>query len=356
MAAVTSPRPADAGPAAGPGDGGLRDLAELLDEHGLGDASGEPVRHDGWSGATLTRLTRGDGARFVLKRDSLARDWIARATRDDPDMREARLVLASPRLPDPIRLPHLGVARDGDGVALLMPDLAEILISWEQPIDTPTLDRVLDALATLHREPWHRQVPGAFPWTDRARRLLLLTRAAATAYEAEGLPFGARFLAGWDAFDRLARPPTRDLIRGLSDDPAPLLRALDRLPSTGLHGDLKLGNVGLAPDGGVPVIDWQMTMVAPVAVELGWFLVANVSGLPLPPDEVLERYRAAASLPDDETWAAQWDLAVLVGLLLRGWRKGLDAEAGVVQPNGMAAAWDLAWWGSNAVGAAGRRL
>ena len=42
-----------------------------------------------------------------------------------------------------------------------------------------------------------------------------------------------------------------------------------------------------------------MTLVAPVAVELGWFLVCNVAGLPVPPDDVLERYRVAATLPDD---------------------------------------------------------
>ena len=53
-------------------------------------------------------------------------------------------------------LPHLGVARDGDEVALLMPDLADVLIRWEQPIDVATLERVLDALAALHREPWQR--------------------------------------------------------------------------------------------------------------------------------------------------------------------------------------------------------
>jgi hypothetical protein len=104
------------------------------------------------------------------------------------------------------------------------------------------------------------------------------------------------------------------------------------------------------------MIDWQMTMVAPAAVELGWFLVANVAGLPIQPDEVLERYRIAAHLPDDDAWAAQWDLAVIVGLFLRGWRKGLDTEAGVVHPNGLAAAKDLAWWGANAAAAAERRL
>lgn len=334
----------------------MRPLADLLAEHQLTGVPEAPMQHDGWSGALLTRVTRDDGARFVIKRDSLARDWIARVTGDDPELREALLVRASPPMPAPVNLPHLGVARDGDDIALLMPDLADVLIRWEQPIDVATLERVLDALAALHRVPWQRSVPDGFPWTDRTRRLLLLTRTSAAAYDAQGLRFGARFIQGWDDFARLTGPEARDLIDRLTADPAPLFAALDRLPTAGLHGDLKLGNVGLTDDGSVPMIDWQMTLIAPVAVELGWFLVANVAGLPLPPDEVLDRYRLAAGLPADEVWAAQWDLSIITGLFLRGWRKGLDAEAAVVHPNGLAAVDDLAWWAVNAAAAAERRL
>lgn len=331
-------------------------LASVLQAHGLADAMEEPLPNDGWSGARLTRLTGSDGARFVLKRDSLALDWIARVTGDEVDLREARLVRAAPALPWPVRLPHLATARDGEEVVLLMPDLTGTLLRWEAPIDIPTLDRVLDGLAALHRTTWHEALPATFPWTDIRRRVLLLTRRSALEYEAAGNPVGQRFRTGWDAFDRQVRPPVRNLVDRLTADPAPLLAALARLPDAGLHGDLKLGNVGLEPDGAMDLIDWQMTLVAPIAVELGWFLVCNVAGLPLPPDEVLERYRVAAGLANDEAWTAQWDLAVLVGLVLRGWRKGLDTEAGVVHPNGLAAAWDLAWWGSQALGAAGRRL
>jgi hypothetical protein len=297
--------------------------------------------HDGWSGALLTRLTRDDGARFVLKRDSVERDWIARVT-DDAGLRETRLIHAAPRLPDPVRLPHLALATDGAEIAALMPDLTGTLLRWEAPTDLATLDRVLAGLAALHREPWQAQLPKDFPWTDR--------------YEAAGLHVGARFNAGWDAFDRLVRPPVKDLIDAMASDPAPLLAALERLPTAGLHGDLKLGNAGLTADGAMHLIDWQLTLVAPIAVELGWFLVCNVASLPATADAVLERYRVIAGLPDDEAWREQWDLAVLVGLLLRGWRKGFDTEAGVVYPSGKAAAYDLAWWGSQAIGAAGRRL
>ncbi|MEO8273141.1 MAG: hypothetical protein ABI620_03665 [Chloroflexota bacterium] len=334
----------------------LPDLASLLGEHDLGDAAEEPLPNDGWSGARLTRLRRGDGASFVLKRDSLELDWIARVTDDALLLREAQLAIAAPTLPAPVRLPHLGVARDGDTVALLMPDLTGTLLRWEHPAAIDAAERVLGALAALHAQPWQEQLPAAFPWTDLRRRVLLLTRASAAEYERAGMPVGERFRLGWDAFDRQVRPRVKDLIDGMTTDPEPLLAALSRLPRAGLHGDLKLGNAGPSADGTVFFIDWQMTLVAPIAVELGWFLVCNTAGLPLTPEEALESYRLAAGLPDDAAWHEQWDLAILVGLLLRGWRKGYDTEAGVVYPNGRAAAWDLAWWGSQALGAAARRL
>jgi hypothetical protein len=338
---------------------GIGELAALLDAHGLTGVPEEPFEHDGWSGARLTRLTRADGKRFILKRDSLAIDWIARATADT-QLREARLVAARPRFPSPVRLPHLGAAWDRDvgrsgGVAILMPDLSGTLIPWEQPIGAGDLDRVLDALSALHRDPWPAQLGASFPWCDLERRLTLLTRRSAAAYAAEGNPVGERFRLGWEAFDRQASPAARSLIAGLTADPSPVIGELARLPGAGLHGDLKLGNVGLAPDGGVDLIDWQMTLVVPIAVELGWFLVANVAGLPLPPDEILERYRRLAGVPDDFEWAAQRDLAIVVGLLLRGWRKGLDAETGLTLPDDRTAAADLEWWCSNAVAAAERR-
>lgn len=334
----------------------LQDLGALLAQHGLRGAAEEPLPNDGWSGARLTRITRDDGARFVLKRDSLQLDWIARVTKDEPLLREAQLALAAPLLPPPVRLPHLGVARDGGAIVLLMPDLSGTLLRWEHPASVEETERVLGALAALHATAWQDQLPSRFPWTDLRRRVLLLTRASAADYERAGLPVGERFRLGWDAFDRLVRPRVRDLLNAITADPEPLLAALGRLPRAGLHGDLKLGNAGPAADGSVYLIDWQMTLVAPVAVELGWFLVCNTASLPLTPEDALERYRIAAGLPDDEAWQEQWDLAVLVGLLLRGWRKGYDTDAGVVYPNGKAAAWDLAWWGSQALGAAARRL
>ena len=331
-------------------------LAELLAAHDLTGAGEEELPNDGWSGARLTRLVRSDGARFVLKRDGLRLDWIARETGDVAQLREAIVADVRPKLPPPIRLPHLGVGQDGDLVGLLMPDLGETLLHWEAPVTEPQMDLVLAALAALHGDPWHLELAAAFPWTNLRRRVLLLTPASAARYEATGNPVGRRFLDGWAAFDRHASAEARALIAHLNEDAEPLFDALAELPSAGLHGDLKLGNAGLAADGTVWLIDWQMTLVAPVAVELGWFLVCNVAGLPVTPEEVLERYRRAAGLPSDATWARQRDLAIIVGLLLRGWRKGLDADAELVTACGWSAEEDLAWWGREAAEAATRRL
>ena len=181
---------------------------------------------------------------------------------------------------------------------------------------------------------------------------------------------GVRFLAGWEAFDRIAPRSARDLVERLSADSTSLVAALEGLPSTGLHGDLKLANVGLLPDGRVALIDWQLMCRAPVAVELGWLLVSNSGELAEGPEAVLERYLAAvrarlsAARPSGSEplidpildWEAQVDLTWIVGLLLRGWRKALDAAKGARLGSGSSGADDLAFWCRRAIEAADRRL
>jgi hypothetical protein len=314
----------------------------------------------------------------------------------DIALRETFVAGRQLRLVEPLVAPYLGVGTDGESIAILMPDLSGALIEWERPAGEPTvpdatLGRVLEAVARLHTMPWADYRPSSpdwgWPWTPLAERLLLLSRPAAERYRAEGVTVGERFLSGWDAFDRRATTPAQALVETLSNDPAPLIAALGRLPSTGLHGDLKLANVAVLDDGRVALIDWGLMTLAPVAVELGWLAVSNSAVLGIEPDEVMARYRdaveraagmwlplgtawgdaggsgaTAASLPPRglaETigdWDAQRDLAWIVGLLMRGWRKGLDAEANATLGSGVAARDDLAWWSERAVEAASRRL
>ena len=365
-------------------------LGELLHTFDLAGLPEQPFPTDGWSGAVFSTIEKG-GERYVLKRTSAARDWIVRAT-SDAGIREAwiatHLDRTSLMAPGPIRMPYLGAAVDGDDTVLLMPDLSTELIAWDRPehdpvIEPATLRRVLDGVARLHALPWSVIVDGTArraagdgeadlpPWCPLAERLTLLTRRSAEGYERDGNPVGERFLAGWDAFDRRAPQAASDLIARLTADVGPLVDALGRLPAAGLHGDLKLANVALLSEDRIAFIDWQMTLEAPIAVELGWLLVSNSGSLPLQPDSVVDsyleglrwfagRWSAAdrrhdfADLTGDVD--AQRDLTWIVGLLLRGWRKGLDTEAGTMLPSGMTAGEDLAWWSERAVDAAERRL
>ncbi len=318
-----------------------------------------------------------------------------RATRDS-GLREGFIAGTGLRLAEPLAAPYLGVGSDGPSIAMLMPDLTSELLAWERPGRDPvvgqaTLGHVIEAVAGLHAMPWADYRPTTrdwgWPWCPLRERLLLLTRPSAERYRAEGVAVADRFLAGWDAFERVAPIEAVGLIRELSNDPSRLLSALDRLPATGIHGDLKLANVALLDDGRVALIDWSMMSLAPVAVELGWLLVSNSASLPIEPDAVMARYRelaARAALtglrlgarwpdvgesaappltlpprglePTIGDWETQRDLTWIVGLLLRGWRKGLDAEAGAVLGSGVSAADDLAWWSARAVEAARRRL
>ena len=66
---------------------------------------------------------------------------------------------------------------------------------------------------------------------------------------------------------------------------------------------------------------------------------------------------ARGSTPSLGDWEAQVDLTWIVGLLLRGWRKGLDAEAGAItRRRASRRATTSRWWCDRAVEAAGRRL
>jgi len=312
----------------------------------------------------MTLLNRGRD-RFVLKRDSLAADWIARATADGPLLREAWFAARGPALPTGVRGAYLGAGVDADGsVGMLMPDLTGILFDWDAPIGLEELDAVIRGIAELHSFPW-QLIPEIAdrPWCPLPERLTLICRASLERAGPARDAVGDRILPGWDAFDRLATADARELVNGLGAEPSPLVRALSARSSTLLHGDLKLANVGIASDGVIELVDWQMVMLAPVAVELGWFLVSNVASLPLAPDAVIRRYReclerAAADADADGRWVGgpvlhdeDVDLAILVGLLLRGWRKGYDAEAGVTLASGVSAADDLAWWCERAIAA-----
>ena len=234
-----------------------------------------------------------------------------------------------------------------------MPDLTGVLFDWNATLAVEQLDVVLAALAGLHAHPWADAgaLPAGAPWCPLPERIALICRSSLERPGPARDAVAERLLPGWDLFDRLATPAARDVVAALSDDPGPLVRGArgpardadpwrpearerrDRRRRVGRGRRLADGHGRPGRDRArlVPRLERQR----PAAAGRGG-------------PRALPRGRAA---PLDDAGA---DLAILVGLLLRGWRKGYDAEAGITLASGVAAADDLAWWCDRAVEAAGR--
>ncbi len=265
----------------------------------------------------------------MLKRVSIDRDWIMRAT-DDVTCREAAFARADPPLPPGISTPALGAAHDGAGHAILMRDISDVLLP-QGLIDDDTVRVILRRVAELHRA----TPASSVPWCDLRLRLTLLTHERAQIAAAYGAPVARDLDRGWRLFERHATPQARTIIGALTADAGPLLRALARTPAAFLHGDLKFDNLGVDAGGSLHLIDWAMPLIAPPAAEMGWFLAINARRTALSLDELLSVYAESAGMQNDER-AKFASLAALSGLLLRGWRKAIDAEDGAPE--------ELQWW------------
>jgi hypothetical protein len=182
-------------------------------------------RIDGWSGRTLTVLQRGR-ERFVLKRTSPTMDWIVRATHDVA-LREGVVANGSLHLVEPLVAPYLGTASDGDGIAILMPDLSAELIAWERRPTTPASrwrhsSRVLQRTAgsTRCRGPTTEPTTPdwSWPWCPLRERLLLLT-GPPPSLPRRGPRRRRALPVRVGRLDRTAPAAARALVEQLSTDP-----------------------------------------------------------------------------------------------------------------------------------------
>jgi hypothetical protein len=348
-------------------------LAEMLAPEALTRIAGEPIHAvartrltsaRSTSGSILVSVTTNDGAgpRFVVKRVWRWRNWVMQVTADERG-REARIWTRGllDRLPPEVAHAVLAVARDGDGWAILMRDVGETLFPEINHIDGAPLGEadhatVLDGLAALHAAFWDE--PGAddealglcSPWHLHAVCSLTADRGET------GRPFrtipGMR--KGWDALWPELDAAMATTVKRLLADPAPLCDALACFPSTLIHGDPRLANLGLAHASAPRLIllDWQFVSRGSPLVDLAWYLRYGYR-YPVPPETTLAWYRERLERRlggplDDAAWQAQVELGLL-GMLVRiGTAIGWDIAR---NPNPAVRAWtreNLAWWAGHA--------
>lgn len=304
----------------------LPNLKHLLDEHGISMSSWVEMDQRGFSGARIYRQFNQDGICHVVKVTSAQTDWIMRAT-SDRQCREA--ILANAGFAQNICSPAIGAARDGATFSILMHDVSEHLLSNE-PLTTGQFTTLLRGISRLHTQT--PPVNSDVPWCSIEDRVTLFMPDPEKLAQ---FRIGQDILKGWDLFFNHVPKSIADMVRTLFEDIRPLTCALEQLPNCLLHGDLKLDNIGILPDGALTLIDWSMPMVAPAAVEMGWFLAMNSRTLPVSLDETLTAYTTFSGL-DGQLYERHRSLTVLCGLLIRGWRKALDAQSG--DPS------ELRWW------------
>ena len=305
------------------------------------------VAEDGKSGNWLERVEIG-GERFVVKHQSVEADWIMRVTGDRVFW---PLVLwrggLFDQLPDCIDPAVVAMAVDGSGpgaqLAILMRDVGPFLVpEGDDPVTVVEHEGFIDHMAALNAHFWG--------WQDQlgvqtmAQRVALFAPATiAPELLVDDVPVPIRVAdEGWQRLPELA-PDLARLVMGFHDDASPLLAALATTPTTFLHGDWKMGNLGRHADGRTILLDWAYPGAGPACWDLMWYLALNRARLPSSKEQSIEQYRAALEsrgIDTSDWWDRQLGLSFVAIMVAFGWEKAVgDAD-------------ELLWWQDRAVAGA----
>lgn len=293
-------------------------MAALIDRAALDSATAaEALGDDGRSGAALRRRTLADGTPVVVKLYDPRTDLVMRMVGDDHG-REVDLFLsgALDDLPPTVRHPILGAWYDdaGRGV-VVMRDLGDAVVTWDDRITPAQARVVLGGLADLHAAHRGRTEPTPTP-----------LEAVVGVFSPDRIrPFAGNALIdaalrGWEYFAEVARDEVGERVLALALDCGPLLRAMATRTPTLLHGDAATVNLALEPDG-LTLFDWGLSTVGPAEFDFARLLAGCGHIFDLTFDELVGLQREVAGADHDE---ASLELALLAGLTWLGWNKALD--------------------------------
>ncbi|HKE72236.1 MAG TPA: hypothetical protein VKB57_01400 [Acidimicrobiales bacterium] len=319
-----------------------REVASSIDELVAGATDRRPFHNaDGKSGSGFERLRIG-GRPHVLKVMHVDDDWIARSA-GDLACRQVTVFAAGvlDALPPSIDAPVVGAARGfgprGLGAAVLMADVGDRLVpEGDTAVPAAQHAAFVDHLAELSAAFWGWTdtiglVPPSIRWSFFGPGMIEVERARGFPDPVPGI--AAR---GWEAFDERAPADVRSAVHDLRAAPWVVADALAATPSTFVHGDWKMGNLGSHPDGRTILLDCAYPGEGQACAELAWYLALNAARLPEPKEAAIARFRAALDRHGVDTAAGWWDrqlgLALLGMLVIFGWEKSLGAQA------------ELDWW------------
>ncbi|MGH9031799.1 MAG: aminoglycoside phosphotransferase, partial [Acidimicrobiia bacterium] len=202
-----------------------------------------------------------DGERCVVKFVHVDHDFAMRAAGDVGCLPrrawETGLMDAAGDLIDHATLGAARWGRNGWGVALLMRDVSGDLVpAGDDPIPEALHAALIDHLAGLSARFWG--------WHDDldllpiGRRWEFFSPTMVASERALGFPEAVPRIAGegWLAFAERAPRDVASVVEELSIDASGLVAALAATPTTFVHGDWKLGNLGRTAGGRTVLLDW----------------------------------------------------------------------------------------------------
>ncbi len=282
--------------------------------------------------------------RLILKTFQPTRDWVMRLTHDALT-REAMLFVHGiyARMPHEIFVPVIAVTREGETWASLMRDVAAELLPTNQVLNENDARVLIEHLAALHAHFWNdATLQNPALGLSSLQDFLTILSPARIQNELDAgrahpvLEMAAR---GWQKFFADAPKDVREKIRAWQENPAPLLDELEAMPQTLVHGDFKLGNLGIArrsdllnTDSLITVaLDWQDATRGAGVLDLGYFLALNARWLPFSKAEAIEIYTSALNARGHFVSTREIEIGLLAGgalrllwLMVNGAQKELD--------------------------------
>ncbi|HZN16032.1 MAG TPA: phosphotransferase [Acidimicrobiales bacterium] len=286
-----------------------------------------------------------DGERYVLKQWSYEADWLSQALRD-PHGAACRAWSAGlvNRVPACIDHATVAMAYDAGTTTALMHDVGALLVpEGDAPISAEQERRFFDHMAAGHAEFWG--------WTDDVGLIALADRYAVMSSSRIEIAGRASpealvpplILQGWRELADLG-PAMADALFALHADPTPLVDAMGSTPSTFVHGDWKLGNLGSHPDGRTILVDWSIPGAAPACTDLAHYLALNCARLAGTKESAAATYRGALEshgVATADWWDRQYPLSLLGIMCALGWEKALGGDGA-----------EFRWWEARVADAA----
>lgn len=294
---------------------------------------------DGKSGSRLERVMI-KGEPYVLKHLHPDGDWTMRGfgdlgCRPVAVWTSGLLDAVPPTIDHAVVGAATGLGRNGWGGALLLRDVGDHLVpEGDTPLTLTQHRQLLDHLADLSATFWGGD--GLPELLSLESRWSAFGPGWLAAEAQRGWPDAVPRIAadGWGRFTERAPVDVRTIVEDLRHDVDPLVAAVRLTPHTFLHGDWKLGNLGVAGDRTV-LLDWTYPGLGPVAHDLAWYLALNRARLPESKEASIDALRASLEgrgVATASWWDTQVALCLLGALVQFGWEKALGDDD------------ELGWW------------